>query len=253
MGGSPLIKLFRFCLGIMIVGFSVIISSGTFSIDERALSLTKSSNQSNTKVYNLVEQNPISSKIINVPLLNQMDQPRLRRGCEVTSLAMILNFKGIQVSKNDLANEIAKVPYTYSNREYGNPNFGFVGEMENGPGLGVYHGPIFDLAKKYVDTKVEDLTNKPFDLLLKKVAEGNPIWVITTSTFTTVDETKFQTWQTPQGPVNITRKMHSVVITGYDIENIYINNPFGTKDQKVDRENFIKAWEQMGQQAIVIY
>ena len=38
---------------------------------------------------------------LNVPLLNQMDDPRLYNGCEVTSLAMILNYSGIDVSKNE--------------------------------------------------------------------------------------------------------------------------------------------------------
>ena len=58
--------------------------------------------------------------------------------------------------------------------------------MEDGPGLGVYHEPIFSLAKQYVGDRVEDLTNQDFDLIHKKVAEENPIWVITTSTFAPV-------------------------------------------------------------------
>ena len=33
--------------------------------------------------------------------------------------------------------------------------------MENGPGLGVYHEPIYQLAKKYAGDQVVDLTGKP--------------------------------------------------------------------------------------------
>lgn len=194
-----------------------------------------------------VEEMP-EKVLLDVPLLNQMDSPRLYNGCEVTSLAMILNFKGIDVSKNELADAVNRVPMKYSNGQHGNPNTGFVGNMEDGPGLGVYHEPLFQLAQQYAGG--EDLTGQPFEVLLKQVAGGNPVWIITTSTFAPVSE--FETWQTPEGPVDITYNMHSVVITGYDAENIYINNPYGTKNQKVDKENFIQAWEQMGKQAIVI-
>lgn len=199
---------------------------------------------------NVSEDPKIAEEIqLDVPLLNQMDSPRLYNGCEVTSLAMILNYKGISVTKNQLAQEITRVPLQYSNGENGNPNTGFVGNMEVGPGLGVYHEPIFELAQKY--TNAADITNSSFDKLIEEVANGNPVWVITTSTFAPVSE--FETWQTPEGTVDITYNMHSVVITGYDSTNIYINNPYGTKNQKVDRENFIKAWEQMGKQAVFLY
>ena len=67
--------------------------------------------------------------LLDVPLLNQMDSPRLYNGCEVTSLAMILNYKGISVTKNQLAQEITRVPLQYSNGENGNPNTGFVGNI----------------------------------------------------------------------------------------------------------------------------
>lgn len=38
---------------------------------------------------------------LNVPIENQM--PDLPNGCEVTSLAMLLNYYGIKVTKEDLA------------------------------------------------------------------------------------------------------------------------------------------------------
>src|SRR4051794_33270304 len=38
------------------------------------------------------------SILLDVPLINQMDQPLLYNGCEVTSLAMILNFNGVDVT-----------------------------------------------------------------------------------------------------------------------------------------------------------
>jgi hypothetical protein len=51
--------------------------------------------------------------VLDVPLLKQMDAPRLYNGCEVTSLAMLLQFEGLTVSKNDLANKITRVPLKY--------------------------------------------------------------------------------------------------------------------------------------------
>jgi uncharacterized protein YvpB len=188
--------------------------------------------------------------ILDVPLLLQMDAPRLYNGCEVTSLAMLLQFHGLSVTKNELANKITRVPLNYQDGKKGNPNVGFVGNMEDGPGLGVYHEPIFKLAQSYVNDRAEDLTKQPFSVVIDKLAAGSPVWVIITSSFAPTSEMK--TWNTPQGPVEVTFKMHSVVITGYDQESIFINDPYGGKNKKVNKENFIKAWEQMGSQAIVI-
>lgn len=187
---------------------------------------------------------------LDVPLINQMDAPRLYNGCEITSLAMILNYHGIKVTKNEVAKKVKTVPLTYSNGKKGNPNAGFVGDMANGPGLGVYNGPVLEVAKKYVGDRAVNLTNHSFDEVLEEVGQGLPVWIITTSSFAPVSV--FQTWNTPQGKIDITFSEHSVVITGYDKNYIYINNPYGEKNQKVNRVSFIKAWEQMGKQAIVI-
>jgi len=192
------------------------------------------------------------SKILDVPLLNQMDPPKLFNGCEMTSLAMVLNYNGIDVTKNELADRIKKVPLTYPNGEKGNPNEGFVGDMANGPGLSVYNGPVYDLARKYAGNKVVNLTKSPFTDVLKEINQDHPVWIITTVNFVPVADSFFETWDTPQGKTKITFKEHSVVVTGFDKDHIYINNPYGVKNEKLDREEFIEAWKEMGSQAIVV-
>lgn len=196
------------------------------------------------------KNNPIpKSRILDVPLLNQMSAPRLYNGCEVTSLAMMLNYHGIQVTKNELAQKLPNVPLTYSNGLRGNPNDGFVGDMANGPGLSVYHGPIAQLAGQYSD-KVEDLSGKDVTEIYRKVGNGLPVWIITTTHLTPVNN--FQTWNTKHGKISVTFSVHSVVVTGYDEKYVYVNDPYGTKNRKVDRTNFEKAWKQMGSQAVVV-
>ncbi|MFD2761690.1 C39 family peptidase [Lentibacillus juripiscarius] len=198
----------------------------------------------------IAKETPVSTAPVDVPLINQMDEPRLYNGCEVASLAMVLNYHGYETTKNELAAEVPRVPLTYEDGQKGNPNEGFVGDMENGPGLSVYHGPIHELAQKYAGDKAIDLTGKPVELLYHYISHGLPVWVINTVNF--VPTTAFQTWNTPEGSMDISFDVHSAVVTGYDEHYVYVNNPYGQKNQKVGRENFEKAWEQMGSQAIVI-
>ncbi|WMT29639.1 C39 family peptidase [Bacillus aerius] len=193
-----------------------------------------------------------NKKAMDVILFNQMDAPKLYNGCEVTSLAMLLHYNGYEhITKNALANEIKRVPLNYENGLKGDPHDGFVGDMENGPGLGVYHEPIYQLAKKYVGNQAVDLTGKPVKkAIYQSLEKGYPVWVITTSTFAKTDN--IETWNTPNGKIDISFNMHSVVVTGYDKDHVYLNNPYGEKNQKVDREQFEDSWKQMGSQAIII-
>lgn len=193
-----------------------------------------------------------SKKAMDVILYNQMDAPKLYNGCEVTSLAMLLHYTGYtQVTKNTLANEVKHVPLNYENGLKGDPRDGFVGDMADGPGLSVYHEPIVELAEKYVGNQVVDLTGKPVqNAIYQPLEKGYPVWVITTSTFQKTDN--IETWNTPNGKIDVSFNVHSVVITGYDDDHVYLNNPYGQKNQQVDRERFEESWEQMGSQAIII-
>lgn len=198
-----------------------------------------------------------SSVLYDVPFIQQL--PELPRGCEVTSLAMLLQHEGVTVDKLDLAKQIKRdeTPFRKENGAtyFGNPYHGFVGDMYSfsTPGYGVYHGPIAELASEYKNEKVIDLTGFEFSHLLYHLANGRPVWVIVNATYRPLPETAFQTWETPDGPVKITYREHSVVITGFDEQSVYINDPLAEKkNKKVDRNEFEQAWNQMGQQAMII-
>ncbi|MBE5107773.1 C39 family peptidase [Bacillus thuringiensis] len=186
----------------------------------------------------------------NVPLIQQL--PELDRGCEVTSLAMMLQYAGVSVDKVELANEIKKVDFI-DDGVRGNPNEGFVGNIYtfSESGYGVYHEPLFQLAKKYLPNKAVDLTGKSIEEIYKSVKAGQPVVMITNATYAPLDEDEFTTWETNSGDVSITYNEHCVVLVGYDKESVYIRDPLNDSlDVNVPRENFEQAWIQMGSQAV---
>ncbi|GAB6517581.1 C39 family peptidase [Bacillus cereus] len=193
-----------------------------------------------------------AAMIEDVPFIKQL--PELPRGCEVTSLAMLLQYKGVQVDKMQLASEIHRVPFE-QNGVRGNPYEGFVGNIytKAEPGYGVYNQPIFNLAEKYVPEKVINLTGRDMQDIYKVISSGSPVWVIINTTFKPLAESSFETWNTSSGEVKITYYEHSAVVIGYDQNFVYVNDPLKNNPRlAVPRAGFEKAWEQMGKQAITI-
>lgn len=188
---------------------------------------------------------------LDVPLENQM--PDLPNGCEVTSLSMLMNYYGIKVNKNELAENIQHVNFFTDGGKYrGNPNQGFVGHMSiANAGWCVYNGPLYNVARKYT-THIEDITGSDFLSLLKLVSNGHPVLIITTTTFNRVND--MQTWDTNTGKVNVTPSSHACVITGYSKPKkvIYVNNPYGYKNQPVNWKNLQASYNQQGRQALYI-
>ena len=188
---------------------------------------------------------------LDVPLENQM--PDLPNGCEVTSLSMLMNYYGIKVNKNELAENIQHVDFFTDGGKYrGNPNQGFVGHMSiANAGWCVYNGPLYNDARKYT-THIENITGSDFLSLLKLVSNGHPVLIITTTTFNRVND--MQTWDTNTGKVNVTPSSHACVLTGYSKPKkvIYVNNPYGYKNQPVNWKNLQASYNQQGRQALYI-
>lgn len=188
---------------------------------------------------------------LNVPLENQM--PDLPNGCEVTSLSMLMNYYGIKVSKNELAETIQHVDsFTDGGKYRGNPHQGFVGHMTiANAGWCVYNEPLYNVARKYT-SHIENITGSDFLSLLKLVSTGHPVMIITTTTFNKVNN--MQTWDTNTGKVNVTPSSHACVITGYSKPKkvVYVNNPYGYKNQPVNWKNLQASYNQQGKQALYI-
>ncbi len=234
------------------------VKDGKFEYIANAIGINNSQNQREEEVLNEFSIVKIKgSVIIDVPLIKQY--PELPRGCEVTSLAMLLQFAGENVDKMTLANEVKKDPTPYSvsggKVYFGNPHDGFVGDMYNlqNPGLGVFHEPIRELAEQYLPGRIIDMTGSDFEKLKIPLSAEQPVWVIINTAYQKISEDLFQTWETPSGAVKVTSKEHSVLVTGYDDQFIYFNDPLtGIKNKTAPIQDFKEAWVQMGSQAITI-
>jgi uncharacterized protein YvpB len=191
---------------------------------------------------------------IEAPKLLQL--PDLYNGCEITSLTMLLNAAGIDVDKMTLADELKKDPTSYQETEngiqWGNPDEGFVGDITgNEMGYGVYHKPIYQLAQNYLPNRVIDATVLEFQDLQFFLKHGEPIWVIVNMTYKELADSDYMNWVTPSGEtVKASLLEHSVLVVGYDENYVYFNDPMG-EQERAPKEDFIKAWEQMGKQAVV--
>lgn len=258
---SPSLKTSFSILGMVLLGFFILFIAQTPHIAEavgRMKTWVQAPIQSTNTFIDDKDLTIIPLEqivLLDAPVINQL--PELPRGCEVTSLAMLLQYANISVDKMTLAKEIKKdtTAYKVSGGKvyFGHPNDGFVGSMYSKelPGLGVYHKPIKELAEKYLPGQIEDLTGSPFNDLKIHLSDKRPVWVITNTSFKKLSSHQFVTWHTPNGVLDITYKEHSVLLTGFDKEYVYFNDPLtGEKNKKAPIMDFEESWVQMGSQAI---
>lgn len=192
--------------------------------------------------------------MLNVVLMKQ--NPELKYGCEVTSLAMMLNYAGVKVDKMELFRTIQKDndPLIRSASgdilKWGNPNDGFVGDMTGiKPGYAVFDQPIASLVNKYLPNRAFNLTNQPFESLLQHVSDGHPIVVWTTGDFQMPD--RWESWYHGTQLIKTPLDLHAVVLVGYDQNNVFVNDPLsGKKQYKINKIQFIHSWNALNCRAV---
>ncbi len=97
--------------------------------------------------------------IENVPIISQT--PELPTGCEATSLTMLLNYYGNNISKFEVADLMpkGKKPYWYNNQLYGSdPNKEFVGSPYDPNSYGIFKDPILGMIDELFPGRGLDLT-----------------------------------------------------------------------------------------------
>ncbi|MBO0993562.1 C39 family peptidase [Bacillus sp. SD088] len=190
---------------------------------------------------------------LDIPYTKQ--RPSLPSGCEATSLAMALNYFGISVTKEEIAHE-----HIYDNTElireednsiqmWGNPLQGYVGDPFS-VGYTIFPNILKQQADQYVQSV--DSTGANLETLEYFVVQGKPVLVWVTIGYETPNE---RFWQTKEGKeVYAPTPLHNVVLTGYDEEYVYVNDPedYGEKDFKIAKEKFEYLYNLMGRKSLVI-
>lgn len=212
----------------------------------------------NSQTKNDVDQIEVKDTILDVPLENQFegDIP-LENGCEITALSMLLQYYGFQTNKNDLADKLAYVP-VYEDEEnniHGDPQEGFVGNIYEGyMAMGAFVEPIADVASEIVQNEYQVVQSRKadFEALLQQVKTGTPVWIVSMVDFAVPSEDDFMLWQTKSGSVSVTALCHAVVITGVSETNVYVNNPYGEKNEEINRDVLKSIYEKMGSQSLYL-
>lgn len=197
---------------------------------------------------------PKDSAMLDVIVINQ--NPELKYGCEVTSLAMVLNYAGVKTDKMELYRTIQKETdplIRKSNRDilhWGNPNYGYVGDMTGRrAGTTVFDKPMIQLINEKLPGRAINLTNQPFDKVLEHVADGYPVVVWTTLDYGL--PRKWEAWRHGKEIVKVPLDLHAVVLVGYDEDYIYLNDPLSVKKKaRVDKSRFIASWKALGSRAV---
>lgn len=213
-------------------------------------------------------QNPQSSKLINVTNIRQ--NPELPTGCETTSLAMLLNHLGYNVSKTTLAdNYLSKQKFYYQNGVLHGADFTttFAGDPRDSSSYGCYAPCIVNAANKYLSSvggtvRAYNISGSDLDTLLKNYIDKNKpvlIWITYSGgSYNTLPASYLTTvWITPQGKqVQWRCNEHCVVLTGYEssggsITKIKVSDPlYG--NVAYDYAKLKTRFNEMGRQSVCI-
>ncbi|NEW06936.1 hypothetical protein GK047_13075 [Paenibacillus sp. SYP-B3998] len=198
------------------------------------------------------EDNNQHYQIPNVPVISQL--PELPNGCEAVAATMLLQWAGITVSKEEVAEALPKGDFPMMNEDGiligGNPEDVFVGDPF-GKGFGIYHKPIATLLGHYLPEQIDDLTGGSFDNLLDTVKSGRPVIIWATEH---MDAPHFEDqWQDEEGHlIDWYNPEHALVMTGWDDDYAYMNDPMTGERESYNLWGFKTIWESMGSQAITV-
>lgn len=179
--------------------------------------------------------------------------PSLPNGCEVTSLATVLQFLGYDISKDELAN------HYLPQKRVGDANFfnEFVGNPAERNSYGCFAPVIVKTADTYLESvesplHATNLTGASFQSLLQYVREGTPVIVWGAGYIETEPKDSIE-WIVDGEYLVWKDNLHCMVLIGYDLNEklVIVSDPMrGIKEY--DLSMFIKRYKQMYSQAVIL-
>lgn len=232
--------------------------SSTSSKNESSKTQNNNPSQSSKSKSSTVSSST-NSKIIPVNCIFQ--KPELETGCESTSLTMVLNYLGYNVSKTEIAGTYLPKSqdfYTYNGKNYG-PDFRytFPGDPFTLNGYGCLAPAIVTTANNYLrmndskgKTTVKNISGSSTSQLYKYIDEGTPVIVWATSNMQEPEEG--DSWITPEGDLlTFPLHEHCLVLVGYDENNVTLCDPLEGTVQ-YSRNLFETRYSQLNSQAVIL-
>lgn len=195
-----------------------------------------------------IEQLPIY-RLNVVPVLQL---PELPTGCEITSLATVLNYYGYDISKTQLADEYldcGKIGQT-------DPDEKFIGSPYDEHSCGCYSNVIADAARDFsiknnCNFKIYNLNGLSLDELYKYIENGSP--VIVWATIDLMETYRNITWDIDGKEIAWRANEHCMVLIGYDKDNdtCIVSDPL-KGIMEYPKELFNQRYEELGKQAVIL-
>ncbi len=189
-------------------------------------------------------------KVIDIDEILQ--NPELPTGCEVTSLAMVLNYWGYDIDKLTLATDYLK------KGEIGSVNFkeAFVGDPRSAEAYGCYVEVIVDCAHNYLSDvsslmQVTNVSGSELSDLYAYIQQDIPVIVWTTIDL--VEPVYTTEWVINGETLKWLSNEHCVVLTGYNQEEnvVYAADPL-KGNVTYDASLFEQRYNQLFSQAVII-
>lgn len=199
---------------------------------------------------------------VNYPVTLIYQNPELPNGCEITSLAMLLDWAGYPIDKVELAdNYLPKQEFSTvdGNRHGPDPNEFYVGDPASSKGWYCFEGPILEAANAYLSEQNTTQRAAPLsglettrEELESYMNDGIPLAVWVTLSYTAPYYPESFRWYLPDGSrYKPYSNLHCVVLAGWDGDNYLIANPIKGW-QTVAPDTFWDVFSAMGCRAVAI-
>lgn len=199
----------------------------------------------------------LAKKLIDVPYIDQRE--KYPNGCEAVSCVMALNYIGVDISVDSfIDNYLDRADTPRPGTVSPDPDKAYLGDPRSEKGWGCNSPVIINALKKFLNQRDYSFSahyGKSLAVLCDEYIKMD-VPVIIWATVGMVDSShsdNFHHWRTDDGKdVLYNRKLHCLVLCGYDEENYYFNDPMASKAIAYPKAACEKAYSILGMQSIVI-
>lgn len=198
---------------------------------------------------------------IDYPVTLIYQNPKLPNGCEITSLAILLDWAGFPIDKVELSdNYLPKQGFYRSDGVLhgADPNRAYAGDpASSSSGWYCFEGPILEAGNTYLSDQNSSLRTVALSGLTQEELErcmdaGIPLAVWVTLDYSAPRTRESARWLLPDGTEYVPyRNLHCVVLAGWNGGKYLIANPINGW-QTVSPGTFWSCFDAMGRRAVAV-